>query len=74
MQGYCLRTQISDLLSPKEVGYVDEGITKIVALFRTIQPQSVLEINLANYVEHLAWRILGTDDIALLPFYFHSCF
>jgi hypothetical protein len=74
VQEYCLRTHISDLLKPNEVTYVDEGISLIVALFRKIQSLLVLEINLANYIEHLTWRIVGTGDIALLPFYFHLCF
>ena len=74
VHGYCLRAHIGDLLKPEEVTHVDEGIARIVALFRKIQPQPVLEINLANYIEHLAWRILGADNIALLPFYFHLCF
>ena len=70
----CLKTHISELLKPEEVTHVEDGIEKIVALFRKIQPQPVLEINLSNYIEHLTWRVLGTDDIALLPFYFHLCF
>ena len=74
VQEYCLRVHINDLLKPKKVAHVDEGIARIVTLFRKIQPQPVLEINLANYIEHLTWRILGTDDIALLPFYFDLCF
>ena len=74
VQEYCLRTHISNLLKPEEVTHIDIGIAEIVSLFRTIQPQAVLKINLANYIEHITWRILGTDDIALLPFYFHFCF
>lgn len=74
VQEYCLRTHIGDLLKHKKVAHIDEGIARIVALFRKIQPQPILEINLANYIEHLTWRILGTDDIALLPIYIHLCF
>ena len=71
---FCLQTCVSDILESEDVILVNEGIANIVTLFFRIQPQPVLEINLANYIEYVTWRILGTDDVALLPFYFHSCF
>lgn len=71
---YCLEVDISDIFTFDVVVHIDAGIAKFAVLFRTIQPQPVLEINLANYIEHITWRILGTDDIALMPFYFLMCF
>ena len=70
----CLRTDIGHLLTSEQVSHIDVGVAKIAGLLKTIEPQPVLEINLANYIEHLVWRILGTNDIALLPFYLQSCF
>ena len=75
VRDFCLKTDtISELFSAEEVAHIDDGIAKIAASFEAVQPQPVLEINLANYIEHVTWRILGTDDIALLPFYLHLCF
>ena len=71
---FCLTTDISAVFSGDDVVHIDASIAKFVALFKVIQPQPVLEINLANYIEHVTWRILGTDNIALLPFYFCFCF
>ena len=71
---FCLREDIRHLLSSEEVLHVDVGVAYIVELFRTIKPRPVLEINVANYIEHLTWRILGTNNIALLPFYLKECF
>lgn len=71
---YCLRVDIGNVFTSNEVAHIDKRIAEIAVLFRTIQPQSVLEINLANYIEHITWRILDTDDIAMMPFYFLLCF
>ena len=72
---YCLRTDVIVHFAGEEVVHINAGIEKISALFRTLQPdQPVLEINLVNYIEHITWRILGTNDIALMPYYFRLCF
>ena len=70
---YCLgRDSLDEQSLP--VDYIDEGARRILRLLSGIHSQAALEINLANYIENLTWRIVGTEDVLILPFYFWECF
>lgn len=74
VQQYCLREPMLDLLSEESVWHITDGSSDIASLFLEMQPEAVREINLGNYIEHLVWRILGTEDILLLPYFLMECF
>lgn len=74
VQSYCLATSIKEMLDTENIRNIDDRIFEITGLFRRVHPQAVREINFGNYVEHTALRILGADDIILLPFYMKQCF
>lgn len=74
VQDYCLAEPITQLLDEDSKTHLELGVRGIVEQFMEIQPWSVKEINLANYIEHLVWRILGTEDLPQLPLYLHECF
>lgn len=74
VQEYCLRGDIVDLIDAEAVKHLEVGATKIAESFRDIHPLPVREINLANYIEHLVWRMLGEEDSVQLPVYLHECF
>lgn len=71
---YCLRDSIEQLFDEKSIQHIHEGVQTFTEQFGAILPQPVRTINLGNYIEHIVWRILGTDDVVLLPFYLRECF
>jgi hypothetical protein len=73
---YCLsdHEELSDLLGLKAAAHLEEGVASIAELFEDIYPLAVREINLANYIEHLTWRILGKENAIQMPLFFHECF
>ena len=74
MEQYCLKGPIEHVLDVQSIQHIREGAQELTKQFRRIRPQAVKEINLGNFIEHLSWRILGTNDLLLLPFYLHECF
>ena len=74
VQEYCLKEPITDLLDDKALEHLEDGISSLASRFLEIHPLAVREINLANYIEHLVWRILGSDDLLQLPLYLYECF
>lgn len=74
VQEYCLKGEIFDLLDTGAVEHLEKGLGKIAEQFLDIHPLPVREMNLANYIEHLVWRIVGGKDLIQLPFYLHECF
>ena len=71
---FCLQSTIDSLLDTPHLMHLTKGAQKIINLFNSMPPIASKEINVANYLEHLAWRVLGTDNVALIPFYFKQCF
>ena len=71
---YCLRDSIEQVFDEKTIQHIHKSIQTLTKQFRTILPRPVRAINLGNYIEHIVWRILGTDDVVLLPFYLQECF
>ena len=71
---YCLRTSITEILDDNAVKYIEDRVKRIGEHFLEIEDSAVREINLANYIEHLVWRILGTKDLLQLPVYLKECF
>ena len=74
VQVYCLREEMTVLMDAEAVGHLEDGTTRIAESFRDIHPLPVREINLANYIEHLTWSMLGEEDSMQLPFYLYECF
>ena len=74
MEQYCLKGPIEHVLDVQSIQHIHKGAQELTKQFRRIRPQAVKEINLGNFIEHLTWRILGTNDLLLLPFYLHECF
>ena len=74
VEEFCLQSHIDQLLDSPSLHHVTKGATKISQYFKGMLPLSVREINIVNYLEHVAWRILGSDNVALVPFYFMKCF
>ena len=75
VQEYCLAgSSIYDLVGKDAASHVESGVSNIAELFLEIQPLTVRELNMANYLEHLLWRVLGEQDIMQLPFYLCICF
>ena len=71
---FCLQSEVKQLLDTPSLRHVTKGANKIIDFFKGMLPLSVREINVVNYLEHVAWRILGTDNVALVPFYYMKCF
>ena len=71
---YCLKESIEQVLDAQSIQHIHEGAQELSVQFGRIWPQAVKEINFGNFIEHLAWRIIGTEDLLLLPFYLHECF
>jgi len=71
---YCLRDSIEQLFDEKSIQHIHEGVQTFTEKFGAISLQPIRMINLGNYIEHIVWRILGTDDVVLLPFYLRECF
>lgn len=71
---FCLQSEVTQLLDSPRLRHVNRGATKIIDFFKGMFPLSVREINVANYLEHVAWRILGTENVILVPFYYKKCF
>ena len=71
---YCLRTSITEVLGKHAVEHIENKAMKIAELFLGIHPAAVREINLGNYIEHLVFRMLKTEDLLHLPAYIHECF
>ena len=74
VKDFCLQSDITELLDDPSLQHVVEGARNISEVLTDILPLSVREINIANYLEHLAWRILGSESIVLVPFYYKNCF
>ena len=71
---FCPQSEVTRLLDSPSLRHVTKGATKIIEFFKGMFPLSVREINIANYLEHVAWRILGTQNVILVPFYYKQCF
>lgn len=71
---FCIQSVVEELLDTPSLRHVTIGARNISALFQGMHPIATREINVANYFEHVVWRILGTDNIGLVPFYFWRCF
>ncbi|CAI8016413.1 hypothetical protein GBAR_LOCUS10067 [Geodia barretti] len=71
---FCLQSEVTQLLDSPSLRHVNEGAMKVIDAFKSMLPLSVREINIANYLEHVAWRILGTENVILVPFYYKKCF
>ena len=74
VQQFCLWHPIERVLDESSVHHIHGGIEQTAELFMAIHPEAVRQINLANYIEHIVWRILGNDDVLLLPVYLNECF
>ena len=74
VSGYCLDIPIEELVNLAELEHVNIGINRLANYFVRISSQPVRELNLGNYIEHLVFRILGIDDLMMLPFYLQICF
>lgn len=70
---FCLQS-IDQLLDTPRLQHVINGAKKISDYFRDMLPLSVREINIGNYLEHVAWRVLGSDNVIFVPFYYRECF
>lgn len=73
VQVYCLQGEVTELLEPPQLRHVIKATNKISDIFKGMFPLSVREINIVNYLEHVAWMIVGTDDVVLVPFYYKKC-
>ena len=71
---YCLKEDIHKLLTAAELEHLEKRSREISAMFGQIGSISVREVNVGNYIEHLAWRMLGTEDLLQLPLYLQLCF
>ena len=71
---YCLSGDISQILEVDELDHLESRAREIAAMFLGIGSLSVRDISMGNYIEHLAWRMLGTEDLLKLPVYLHKCF
>jgi len=74
VSNYCLNEDIQELLSATELEHLENRSREISAMFCQIESSSVREINLGNYLEYLAWRMLGTEDLLQFPLYLQLCF
>lgn len=74
VKDYCLRERISDLLGADALKHLEDGVADSAELFNGIHPLAVREINLANYIEHLTWRMLGKENSIQVPCYLYECF
>ena len=70
---FCLQAEVTQLLDSPSLSHVAKGAKSISEFFKGMLPLSVREINIVNYLEHVAWRILGTDNVVLVPFYYKKC-
>lgn len=70
---FCLQS-IDQLLDTLSLQHVTDGANKISEYFKGMLPLSVREINIGNYLEHAAWRVLGSDNVVLVPFFYRECF
>jgi hypothetical protein len=71
---FCLQSEVTQLLDNPSLRHVNKGAMKVIDAFKSMLPLSVREINIANYLEHVAWRVLGTENVILVPFYYKKCF
>ncbi len=71
---YCLLSSLSGTLDTGSIEHIQQGVLRTAKMFMKMSPEAVREINLGNYIEHVAWRVLGSDNIVLLPFYLKECF
>ena len=53
--------------------YIMNKTIEIGSVFLKMSANGVMEINLANYIEHVVYTILY-DNVKELPFYFKQCF
>ena len=70
---YCLNTPLGQVLGEQTVRYIDKRTHEISELLLKVEPDSVREINLANYIEHLGFRIFGALVFEMI-IYFRECF
>ena len=70
---FCLQSEVTELLDSPNLQHVTKGAKTISDFFKGMSPLSVREINIVNYLEHVAWRIFGTDNVVLVPFYYKKC-
>lgn len=71
---YCLSLSVEELLHSSSVEHIQQQALRTAEMFMRISPEAVRELNLGNYIEQTAWRLLGTEHIVLLPFYLKECF
>ena len=69
----CLTTPPESIFDAESLNRIHDQHNRTAALLLGINPLAVRHINLGNYIEHLAWRILGDKDLVQLPF-FLECF
>ena len=76
IQKQCLKTPIEEVLNNNSMQRINDRSKEVAVLFTNIQPDSVRDINIGNFIEHLSWRILdsGDHDIVLLPLFLKECF
>ena len=71
---FCLQSHVDQLLDTPSLRHVTKRARKVGELFKSMLPTATREINVANYLEHMVWRVMGTDNVAFVPFYFNRCF
>ena len=71
---FCLQAEVTQLLDSPSLRHIAKGAKKVTEVFKSMLTLSVREINIVNYLEHIAWRILGTENVVLVPFYYKKCF
>ncbi len=76
VRNYCRdpSQDISDIISQANIDRIHQHVNILAKLFLSISQQSVRAINFGNYVEHTVFRMLGFDNVLLLPFYFQQCY
>jgi hypothetical protein len=68
VQSFC---QALSSVQTKE--YIHNRAGQIGALFTKMSTDNIMEINVANYIEHITYTLLQSN-VKALPFYFNNCF
>lgn len=53
---------------------IGEKVPKLSSIFLKMSSNDVMQINLANYIEHVVYTILREELIIQLPFFLKQCF
>ncbi len=67
-------SNLEAILDLASIEHIQEVVLRTTEKFQKIRPIAIREINLGNYIEQVAWRILGNRQIMLLPFFLKECF